>query len=95
MNITTASSSRLVTQYLRSGLDRSRLAYAITRSVPSSCCWERTAPIPVSLASVSRINGLEQSGNASIGAETNFCLRFSKDVWQSSVHLKLAYFSVR
>ena len=69
MKYTTASSSRRVTQYWRSGLLRARLAYAITRSVPSSCTCDSTAPIPESLASVSKTNGLEQSGNARIGVD--------------------------
>lgn len=85
MKWTTASNSFLVTQYLLSVLNSVRLAYAITRSFPLISC-ESTVPIEQLLASVSRMNRLDTSGNASIGADINLFRRFSKALCASCVH---------
>ena len=62
VNSTTASSSLRVTQYLCSCLLSERLAYAITRTDPSSDGCDSTAPIPTSLASVSSKKKLNSQG---------------------------------
>ena len=87
MKVTTASSSFLVTQYFRSDLLRTLLAYAITFSCPS-CIWDKAAPIAFWLASVSKINGLLKSGWVRIGADVNLAFKRSNAVWHSPVHKK-------
>jgi hypothetical protein len=54
------------------------LAYSMTCSL-SSCIWGSTAPIALSLASVSKMNGFEKSGKAKIGAFVRLLFRASND----------------
>ena len=80
--------------YLRSGFVSRRLPYAITCSLPSSPLCDSTAPLPVSLASVSRVNAFLKLGWAKTGACERSRRNFSKACWQSVVHMNLLAFSV-
>ena len=59
------------------------LAYAITHSLPSSWICDNTAPMPVSLASVSSKNGMDQLERAKTGAEVSFYFKVLK-AWSLS-----------
>ena len=94
VNTTTASNSRRVTQYRRSDLLSVRLANAMTCSWPCSSSWDSTPPIPVLLASVSRIKGFVKSGKARTGAVHSLWRNSANAAWHSTVHSKVAVFSV-
>ena len=52
------------------------------------------APMPVSLASVSRMNGCDQLGSAKMGAEVSHVFRELKAFSHSEVQVKVTPFSV-
>ena len=95
VKVTTASSSWRVTQYLRLALLRVWLAYAITCSFPVSSSWDRTPPNPVLLASVSKINGLLNFGNARMGAKQSLWPSVWNVSWHSVFYSNRVVFSIR
>ena len=64
---TTASSSLRAVQYCCSVPSSDLLAQAMTHSSPS-CTWDNTAPVPTSMASVSRYHCPSSLGNPRMGA---------------------------
>jgi hypothetical protein len=53
--------------------------------------WERTAPVPVPLASVSKINSFSRHGYIKIGLEVKACFNILKESSHSCVHLKMTF----
>lgn len=68
-----------------------RLAYAMTRSRPSSCCM-RMAPITAALVSVSNVNGYRKSGQARMGVLANYSLRVIKFPFCDASHHHFSFF---
>ena len=66
----------------------------MTCSWPSSLSCERTAPVLLSLASVSRMNNLVKSGKVKIGVDVNLWRSSSNATWQASVQWNCAARSV-
>lgn len=89
MKVITANNSRLVTVTTLWPSEYSAHSLCL-----SSCICVRTAPNPVSLASVSRIKGL-WSGNAKTGAITSLVRIPSNAIWHSFIHSSFAVFYVR
>ena len=85
---TTASASFSVVLQLFSALERLLLAYAMTCSWPSYW-WDRTAPSPVSQASVATRKSTANLGKANKGAEVRQVFKSSKALWAPGVHLKV------
>ena len=95
INVTTLHSFLQITQYHLSGFLRVLLARSVTFSPPLSSVWDSTIPIPVSLKSVSRANGLLKSGKANTGAVVKHCFKSSNAFWHCRIHWKGVVFSVR
>ena len=59
----------------------------------SSLTCKRTAPILLSLASVSRMKGLVKLGKVKIGVDVNLWCSFSNAAWQASIQLNFGFLS--
>ena len=84
---TTASSSLRAVQYPCLLPSSDLLAYVMTRSSPS-CTWDNTAPVPMSLASVSRYHGPSSWGNPNIGVLVKVAFSSLKALSLRFVHSK-------
>ena len=88
--VTTTNCSFWVTQWHHSALLSNRLPYTMTLSLPLSSCWDNTAPMPLSLASVSGRNCRWKPGCVKIRAVESRHLRSSNAVSASFVHWNFA-----
>lgn len=52
--------------------------------------WDRTVPIPIPEAYVSKTNGIEKSGNRRIGADEIAFFNWSKAIWADWFQTKLS-----